>query len=300
MSEVKQNLHISSKVEMPGGDYQEVHISGLGTINGDLNCESLKVSGSGRINGKIKASEMKISGQLNNEGDLVTNEFKVSGSLKTKGAIHCLDSFKVSGVLKSTQNIVTNQCKVSGKLTTEGFIEANELHVSGMCYSDRLNVKESRISGITTVKNAISAHQLKVSGVLNAAKMIEAEHLKVTGRLNCEGLINAERVELEAKSGSTFEEIGASEVKIIRYESGHPINGVLTSVINSFTEAFGVNKRVMGKQIEADQIYVESATIQKISGHDIVIGPDCVIDEVEYTGTLVVDKKSTVKQSAMR
>lgn len=300
MSEFKQNLHISSKAEMPGGDYEEVHISGFGTINGDLNCESLKVSGLGRINGKIKASEMKVSGQLNTEGELVIREFKVSGSLKTKGVIHCLDSFKVSGALKSTQNIVTNQCKVSGKLNTEGFIEANEFHVSGMCYSDRLNVKEAHISGITTVKNTISAHQLKVSGVLNVANMIEAEYLKVTGRLNCEGLINAEQVELEAKSGSTFEEIGASEVKIIRYESGHSINGVLTSVINSFTQAFGVNKRVIGKQIEADQVYVESATIQKISGHDIVIGPDCVIDEVEYTGTLVVDKQSTVKQSAMR
>ncbi len=300
MSEVKQNLHISSKAEMPGGDYADVHISGLGTINGDLSCDSLKASGSGKVNGQVKASEIKVSGQMNVEGNVLVQELKVSGSCKAKGSIQCLNGVKVSGYLKSEQNLVAHELKVSGKLSTAGRVEVSDFQVSGKYNSETLIVQQGQISGMATIKKSLSAHQLNVSGILVVGDTIEAEQIKVTGRLTCEGFINAEKVELEGKSGSTFNEIGASEVKIIRYPTGHPINSVIFSMINGVSEMFGASRKVSGNLIEADHVYVEAARIKKISGHDIVIGPDCVIDEIEYTGTLMVDKESTVKQSAMR
>lgn len=37
MDHKKQNLNISSKLHLVGGDYKKVHISGSGTFSGDLN-----------------------------------------------------------------------------------------------------------------------------------------------------------------------------------------------------------------------------------------------------------------------
>ena len=300
MSEVKQDLHISTKAEMPGGTFSDVHISGQGVINGDLTCEQLKVSGSGRLNGNVKTFEMKVSGKVDLEETLVSQVLKVSGSLKSNGSIHCQEELKVSGQLKNSQHIAAQNLKVSGKLSTEGSVEVTDGHISGVYRSETLTVKQGKISGIATINKSLSAHELKVSGHLTVGDSIEAEQLKVTGRLNCEGFINSEKVELEGNSKSTFNEIGASEVKIIRYYHRYPINSVFSSMINGLSEMFGSSYKVSGNLIEADSVYVESANIKKISGHDVVIGPNCIIDEVDYTGTLSVDKESLVKQSSMR
>ncbi len=300
MVEVKQDLHINNKAEILGGTFLDVHISGRGVINGDLICEQLKVSGFGRLNGNVKTSEMKVSGKVDLEETLVSKVLKVSGLLKANGSIHCQEELKVSGQLKNSKPMITKRLKVSGKLSTEGSVEVVDGHISGVYRSEALVMKQGKFSGIATINKSLSAHELTVSGHLTVRDSIEAEQLKVTGRLNCEGFINSERVELEANSKSTFNEIGASEVKIIRYNHRYPKNSVFSSMMNGLLEIFGLSYKVSGNLIEADSVYVESANIKKISGHDVVVGPNCMIDEVDYTGTLSVDKESLVKQLAKR
>ncbi|MDE5977333.1 MAG: hypothetical protein K2G70_02550 [Turicibacter sp.] len=296
MSGFKQNLYIHSKEDLVGGNYQSVHVSGSTIMRGPLQCETLKVSGFGQFKQKVQVNRMKVSGKSTHDGELIIEDCQISGTLKTKSQIQCLNSLRVSGFLKSTKNIMMSQGKVSGHLKTSGLIKGKELQVTGMCYSDELKVTYASISGIVTVKKLIVDHELDVSGALNVNQLIEAEQLKVSGRLKCTGLINAETIKLEAKSGSTFEEIGASSIKIMKHRSSF-ISETVISMFGKVAEGLGINQKISGRQIEADEIYVEYATIKKIRGHHVVIGPECMIEEVEYTGSLVVDENSIVKES---
>lgn len=54
------------------------------------------------------------------------------------------------------------------------------------------------------------------------------------------------------------------------------------------------------QQIEADEVYVEYANIRHLSGYEMIIGPECEIDEIEYSGSLPIDETSTVKNQIKR
>lgn len=54
------------------------------------------------------------------------------------------------------------------------------------------------------------------------------------------------------------------------------------------------------QQIEADEVYVEYANIRHLSGYEMIIGPECEIDEIEYSGSLTIDETSTVKNQIKR
>ena len=88
----------------------------------------------------------------------------------------------------------------------------------------------------------------------------------------------------------SFEEIGASEFKIYRRDSHY---GILSSVLNRLISFLRRRKKVRGKLIETNHVFIKEASIQKISGNDIVIDRD---GEIEYSGILVV----SIKHSAIR
>ena len=58
---------------------------------------------------------------------------------------------------------------------------------------------------------------------------------------------------------------------------------------------FGFKRKFLTTNlIEGDKITLENTKCKIVRGHDIVIGPGCEIDKVEYTGKLTIDKDSTV------
>lgn len=279
----KGNLHINEKQQCSGGDFGDVSISGAGHLTQNINCHSFKTSGSAVVDGKVTCES-----------------FYVSGRVQVNGALHCLGEAKVSGKATITQKVSSQSMRVSGSLTTEKELEVKELQVSGSMKAVELNAEQVKVSGSTTINDSMTVQELGVSGWLRVGKTIEAEQMKVSGRLNCEGFINGEEIELEAMSGSSFAEIGASKIKISRYQSGHPINQVISSIIQTVAGPFSPIRKINGNQIEADDIYVEYAKIKKICGHHIVIGPECEIEEIEYSGTLTIDQTSRVKYQVKR
>ena len=56
----------------------------------------------------------------------------------------------------------------------------------------------------------------------------------------------------------------------------------------------GREGRFIGKEIEGDNIYVDTAQVQVIRGEHVEIGPDCQIDKVEYSQFISIDKGSKV------
>lgn len=291
----KKNLHITGKQNILGGNYKEVRISGCGTIQGPLTAEELRVSDLARFRYSVSASQLKVNGKVTIDDQLNIGEAKVSGLLTVKREIQCMGDFVVTGQVKSYRHVKTQGLKVSGMITSLEGIEAKTLNVSGKLKANQLKVDDAVVSGMVVIAEAISAKELEINGMVKV-QAIESEVLTVKGRLVCGGSINAEKVEIEAKSGSSFEEIGATEVKIQPIGTQHGMMSLLTGLGRLFEGP----TLVKGNLIEADSIYVENARIKKICGHDIVIGPNCNIDEIEYSGTLTIDETSTVKRQTKR
>ena len=84
-------------------------------------------------------------------------------------------------------------------------------------------------------------------------------------------------------------------------DDSHILRGIN---INLDLSAFGRKLRVCnGKRphlasnlIEADEIDLEYTDCETVRGVNVHIGPECVIDRVEYSGTLTTDANCTVRE----
>lgn len=258
MRDAQKNLNISGSGSYPGGIFDNVSISGSGVINGDVQCGDLSISGSGKIKGNIECIKFTTSGSSSVKGNLLCKEMRTSGSGKVEGNV------KVIGILN-----------MSGSGSMGGDLEA----------------EEARISGVVKVLGNIRCDKLRISGSCKAEKNIDAEEVIVDGILKNTGLISAERVVVDTRGWGiecTFNEIGATHVAI---NNRGELDGIIGRVIELFT---GRNGRVTGNSIEGDTIYVENAKVKKIGGRDVEIGPNCDIEEVEYSNNLIIHPTSLV------
>ena len=117
---------------------------------------------------------------------------------------------------------------------------------------------------------------VKKGGVLKTPGDVQAESLRSTGALNIEGLLNAETVEIELNGDNRVASIGGGRVSVRR---GKNMGGF---------SLFGRQKRsrLKAELIEADEIDLENTDCRTVRGVNVHIGSECVIDRVEYSGTL--------------
>ena len=123
----KMDMRISGSSTMPGGEYDRVSISGSGTVQGDLRCQSLSCSGSARVQGDVDcAGEVRSSGSSKVTGSITCESLSCSGAVKcegsilSRGRIHSSGAMKVSGSLEG------------GEVDVSGGVEAEAVRISGM------------------------------------------------------------------------------------------------------------------------------------------------------------------------
>ena len=141
----KMDMRISGSSTMPGGEYDRVSISGSGTVQGDLRCQSLSCSGSARVQGDVDCA----------------GEVRSSGSSKVTGSITC-ESLSCSGAMK-----------VSGSL------EGGEVGVSGCLETADIRCQELRCSGVLNVSGGVEAETARISGVADIPGLLNAETVEI-------------------------------------------------------------------------------------------------------------------------
>lgn len=151
MEQELNNLKISGSGRAGGGNYNEVRISGSGTISGNITCRSFTSSGSSRVEGSLKSKEvhisgssriggslnteiMKISGSTHIEGDADCKEIHISGSAKVDGYLHS-DTISISGGTHVGKDCEAESFKSSGGFTIDGLLNAGniEINIGGNC-----------------------------------------------------------------------------------------------------------------------------------------------------------------------
>ncbi len=266
-----RNLEIYSVGSQSGGRFAKVLIAGSGKINGDVECDSFELPGAGKIEG----------GSLTVHGPI-----EINGAGKVEGAVRC-GSLEVNGSFK-----IGKDCEIHGDLEVNGSfkVEGGPCSVGGSAEIDGsfavegpLNVGKLEADGSVKIEGGIRATEIEVDGVLKSDGAVQAERFRAKGSVSIDGLLNAESVELLLSGEDLIESIGGGSVTVRRGDS-----------------SFGlfVRKRphLVTNLIEADEIDLEYTDARTVRGVNVRIGPECVIDRVEYSGSLYVDPNASVRE----
>ena len=250
-------------------NYIDIQISGVGTTTGGR-CGSVHISGSGKIQGSVECEEFHLSGagKVEDGGLTVHGPIHCSGAGKVEGPVFA-ETARISGSFSAEGDVeITGSTEVSGSLKTEGSLRGGDLSVSGVCKA------EGNIRG----------NEISVSGVLKTPGDLQAENFHSSGALSVDGLLNAETVEIWLNGDNSVRSIGGGRVLVRRKGKGFSFFG------------FQKRPRLLSELIEADEVDLEYTDCQTVRGVNVHIGSECVIDRVEYSGTLTTAADCTVRE----
>lgn len=245
-------------------EYGNLDILGVGTSKGGRFGKVL-IAGSGKIEGDTVCDSLSVPGAGKVEGNLTVNAaFTCHGAGKVDGSLEA-GSLQVNGSMK-----IEGPCKVEGKAAVAG-----SLKVEGDLSADQLDV-----AGACSTEGSLSVTRAEIRGVLKVDHDVQAEQFRADGAVKIGGLLNAEMVELNLEGSDEIETIGGGKVAVRQKK-------------NAF-RLFRKQPRLLSALIEADEISIEYTDCQTVRGVNVRIGPECVIDRVEYSGTLTTDGNCSI------
>lgn len=174
---------------------------------------------------------------------------------------------------------------ISGVITCNGDIEANSVEVDGVTtINGRIDGRESvRIDGVSTINGDIRSKNVKVGGVCTL-NSIEADYVSCKGVISCRKQISADLVEGGGVL-SAEEIVGEKVILHCEMKKRH-----LFSFGRKEKELSSVNL------IEATEIDIDGIKCKNLNGHNIVIGSECIVENVDCTGNLTIAPGARVKR----
>lgn len=237
----------------------------------------LRISGAGSAGGG-RFNEVKISGAGCVEGDIDCNVFRSSGASSVKG------------------NIKTKLFESTGASDVKGNVDASEMRISGAGkIKGNVSTVKLKISGGGDIEGNLHADEIELSGGIHIGGDCEAESFKASGGIKIAGLLNAGEINININGKCSAKEIGGEKINIRRNSSigGGAFSGGVFKVIK---EMFNVHEYFVTELIEGDEIYIESTVAKVVRGNNVTIGPDCIIDIVEYKNEVRIEKDSKIKE----
>ena len=262
------NLEIYGVGKQRGGRFGRVLIAGSGKITGNVECDRFELPGAGKIEegSLLVHGPMEIDGACKVEGCAEAETLEVNGSLKTAGPSRVAGNLEVNGSMK-TENAslaVGGRADICGSLKTEGDFSAEMLDVTGAVH----------------VEGSLKTTEAVVDGVLKVEGEVQAERFRAEGVVKIDGLLNAETVELGLAGEDEIASIGGGSVRVYRSRRGFGL--------------FNKRPHLLAELIEADEISLEYTDVETVRGVNVHIGPECVVDRVEYSGTLTTDASASI------
>ncbi len=231
------------------------------------NLSDLKISGMGKTGGG-KFRDIKISGRGDIDGDVEAESLIISGMGKINGKA-IIEKISVSGMGSISGDLECKSVKDSGTLTVDGFLSADEIHNNGSI----------------SVKKGIKSRYINSAGFICSGAGVESEEFRSRGEFKISGLLNANNIDVIFGWHSCAGEIGGEEIRI--RHSKYSMSFLLS--------LFGKRDCLETDLIEGTVIMVENTEAKTIRGNDIIIGDNCRIDLVEYSGRLEISPGAVVK-----
>lgn len=174
---------------------------------------------------------------------------------------------------------------VNGVITVNGDLAAQSINVDGVVTVNGGLESESfiKVDGVVTVNGKMRAQFVDVDGVVSINEDVEADHVKIDGVVSSKAQISADLV--EGRGVINAEEIVGEKV-ILHCE-------------HKKRHLFSLGRKDRDKPrvgtIEATEIDVDGIRVENLNGHNITIGPQCVVENVDCSGTLRIAPEAQVK-----
>lgn len=226
---------------------------------------------------------------INGTGAYAGGKFRkviINGSGKVNGDVEC-QTFECSGKGTLNGNLHTETIKISGHGKLNGSVQSTKsIQIDGSGSIEKgATINTMTINGFTKIGGPVKGNAITINGKCTIDGDCEVDRFKSEGNFTIKGLINADHIDIRAFGNCKAQEIGGQSIKIKFRHRG------ILKFLKKFM-AFYVETNL----IEGNSIEIEGTHAKVVRGENIVIGPDCEIDLVEYTGTLKNDKGSVVKE----
>lgn len=229
--------------------------------------------------------DIKIAGA----GTVATGAYRavnIAGSAVLTGDIECA-TLKVAGAVEGEGTLHAESVTVNGSFGYRGVAEFGKMRVNGTATCDSLTVDELHIAGTLDTRE-LTVNRVTVQGFLNVANDCEAERFVTQGAFTVGGLLNAGVVDIVLGGKCSASEVGGEAVAV-RTNMG-ALKRFVTSLIPGMEVSLTVGS------IEADDIRLERTTASAVRGNTVVIGPECVIGLVEYSGSYSASPDAQVRE----
>ncbi len=224
-----------------------------------------------------------ISGNGSVTSDLRCAALTCGGNGSVQGACSVRGGLRLSGNHRFDGDLRAADGSISGKANVDGALEiTNTLRTNGVLTIQReLLAGSLEQEGVTELGGVLRVNRARIIGVLRCQE-VEAESFYSRGMLEIAGLLNAERIDIEVNNENRVGSIGGSFVQVRK--------GKRPQLLRKEPQ------RLKVQTIEADEVLLELTQAGTVRGRNVVIGKDCIIGRVEYTGVLTVDPSARVEE----
>lgn len=154
MNEQKQkhgDLIINGVGASNGGTFDQVFISGKGTVNTTFDCTYFKCSGTGTVHGDINSQKTKISGSAKISGNVTGDDFVIEGRASIRG------------------NAMVEKLTIKGKGSFDGNVKAEDI----------------RTQGSIDIGGDCESETFKAEGQVNIGGLLTAEKIEIVTASSC-------------------------------------------------------------------------------------------------------------------
>lgn len=235
-----------------------------------------------RVAGSLKANKSKIL-NVNAVGDIALTGVTQVEYMVIRGELsaECLEcKHLVIDDKADRRSYANNRQQIDAKI--DGFIKVGVLE----------NYAELDMSFEYEIKNLVNC------GVLLATEVVECEALYSFGLIESKE-INAEDIYIKPSTHSKVNQIVGSNIQLTK---DFQLDQFLKSIPKKYFKDYynrlkNTEVSIMSLQfIEGDKIHIDYVNADLVSGIDVTIGDLCIIDRVEYTGSIKVSPKAIVNE----
>jgi cytoskeletal protein CcmA (bactofilin family) len=210
--------------------------------------------------------DISISGIASSSGGTF-NQVNIDGVGKIRGDVTC-QQFQANGTAKVEGNLQADIVRINGMSTIKGAVRADSMQMDGK----------------VTIQGPLTCDSIHFNGDVKIGANCSAEQFQASGTFVIEGMLNAGNIMIHIHGRCRANEIGGEQITVKQIR-GNLMNKMMGALFNSHLSA---------EVIEGDHVTLENTKAQVVRGNQVVIGPDCVIDRVEYKEHLHIHPSAKV------
>ncbi|MBG9768418.1 polymer-forming cytoskeletal protein [Bacillus vallismortis] len=209
---------------------------------------------------------------------------EINGSGTVAGDVEC-ETFSFHGTGKADGSVKAKAITINGSGKIQGDVDTESIRINGTGFIEgEVSAKQLKIAGSSTFGGTVKADGIVISGKTVMEADCETETFLSEGKCNISGLLNADQVKIKLSAGeSDVREIGCRHLQVTGRKGMLTLLRLLPQPV------------LTAELIEGDVIELANTKAKTVRGNKVIIGPDCQIETVEYSGDYSCDPSASVK-----